>query len=161
MNARWECVHLRLEGAVAQPTAAVVSQESTLAAHSFARYAGCGSSTVGREVGRGGHPGRADAQTWIAKRESFSRLAYKACWSKLTQRLECHVVGLGIMELVIILAVLGLLVTIPVAIVVVIVAKGSSQRDHPNLHPCPDCGRVISVRAVTCPGCGAPVEPTG
>ena len=69
--------------------------------------------------------------------------------------------GIGILELIIVVAVLGVLVAVPAAIVVAVVAKGSGKRDNPNLHPCPDCGKFISVRAVTCPGCGAPVKPTG
>lgn len=27
---------------------------------------------------------------------------------------------------------------------------------NPRLHPCPDCGRMISVRAAACPSCGCP-----
>lgn len=27
---------------------------------------------------------------------------------------------------------------------------------NPRLHPCPDCGRMISVRAAACPACGCP-----
>ncbi len=45
-------------------------------------------------------------------------------------------------------------------IVVLSVANGSrgSQKDNPNLRPCPDCGRYISVRANACPQCGGPAK---
>ena len=44
--------------------------------------------------------------------------------------------------------------------VVLFVARGSggSQKDNPNLRPCPDCGHYISVRANGCPQCGGPVK---
>ncbi len=34
----------------------------------------------------------------------------------------------------------------------------SSPRGNSNLRPCPDCGQPVSVRAVTCPHCGAPLK---
>ena len=34
----------------------------------------------------------------------------------------------------------------------------SMQRDNPNLQPCRDCGEYISIRAATCPHCGAPIK---
>jgi len=37
-------------------------------------------------------------------------------------------------------------------------SSGSSQANNPNLAPCPDCGRLISIRATTCPHCGGPVR---
>jgi hypothetical protein len=36
--------------------------------------------------------------------------------------------------------------------------SSSRHAGNPNLHPCPDCGRQISVRATTCPHCGGPVK---
>ena len=39
------------------------------------------------------------------------------------------------------------------------VRSSSSRHDgNPNLRPCPDCAKYISVRAVTCPHCGGPVK---
>jgi len=68
----------------------------------------------------------------------------------------------GPLELIIILGVLGLLV---VVVVVVIAVSVSTKRrsdfpsgSNPNLAPCPDCGRLISIRATTCPHCGGPVK---
>jgi hypothetical protein len=36
--------------------------------------------------------------------------------------------------------------------------SGRQQARNPNLRPCPDCGRYISVRANLCPHCGGPVK---
>ncbi len=64
----------------------------------------------------------------------------------------------GILELMIIACILG----IPLLAVVVILAVNRQSRanytQNPNLRPCPDCGRYVSVRASTCPGCGAPLQ---
>ena len=64
----------------------------------------------------------------------------------------------GIFELLILAVVVG--VPILIAILVIIVA---TNRKHPtisgNLTPCPDCNGPVSVRAHTCPHCGAPLKP--
>lgn len=60
----------------------------------------------------------------------------------------------GILELTIV----GVLVVGVVGVVLVVVLgtrrSGAAQSGNPNLRPCPDCGRYISVRASTCPQCG-------
>lgn len=47
-----------------------------------------------------------------------------------------------------------------IALLVLLVSRsgGSNQASNPNLAPCPDCGRAISVRALVCPHCGGPVQ---
>ena len=67
--------------------------------------------------------------------------------------------GIGMLELIIILAVLGAIAG-GVALIVFAVARsaGSQQPRGPNLQPCPDCGRPVSVRAAKCPHCGGPVK---
>jgi hypothetical protein len=69
------------------------------------------------------------------------------------------IMAIGILELLIVLVLLGGLVGAAVFVVVVFSQRsGSSQANNPNLQPCPDCGRLISVRAATCPGCGSPIK---
>jgi hypothetical protein len=61
---------------------------------------------------------------------------------------------------IVLLLILGAIVAGAVIAVVFAVIRQSGARpsDNPNLAPCPDCGRYISVRAATCPLCGAPVK---
>ena len=64
----------------------------------------------------------------------------------------------GILELLIIFGVAVGMIGLVVAVVVVATRRsGASQANNPNLAPCPDCGRLISIRATTCPHCGGPV----
>ena len=35
----------------------------------------------------------------------------------------------------------------------------ASPETEPRLHPCPDCGKIISRRATECPNCGCPIGP--
>ena len=51
-------------------------------------------------------------------------------------------------------------VVVAVGVVVVLLAatRRPNYSNNPNLRPCPDCGRFISVRATTCPQCGGPVK---
>jgi hypothetical protein len=60
------------------------------------------------------------------------------------------------------LVLLLLVLAIAAAVTVVVVAATRSatggQTNNPNLRPCPDCGQYVSVRAITCPHCGAPVK---
>ena len=62
------------------------------------------------------------------------------------------------MELIII----GVFVLVPVAVVVALVVALTCSRKasgtNPNLRPCPDCGRFVSLRAATCPQCGCPLQ---
>jgi hypothetical protein len=68
--------------------------------------------------------------------------------------------NIGAIELVLVFGMLGFALAL-VTVVVVLSAKrsGGPSTDNPNLRPCPDCGRSISVRAAMCPHCGAPVRP--
>lgn len=61
----------------------------------------------------------------------------------------------GIIELVIVAAMLGIPVLVTLA---VLLARRGVPRDRPNLAPCPDCGRAVSVRAERCPHCGCPFK---
>ncbi|MBI3468158.1 MAG: hypothetical protein HY000_34570 [Planctomycetes bacterium] len=63
------------------------------------------------------------------------------------------VFGIGPMELIILSAV-------AVAIVAFLLGRGKSQveSDNPKLTPCPDCRRMVSRLAPTCPGCGRPLQ---
>ena len=68
----------------------------------------------------------------------------------------------GPVELVIFLA-MGVMVLIAVAGVVVFAFKGKKPgtacgRQNTKLQPCPDCGREVSRRAASCPGCGCPLS---
>ncbi len=69
---------------------------------------------------------------------------------------------LGILELLI---VLGLFGAIAVGVILVIATAvrrtGGSSSGNPNLQPCPDCGRSVSIRATMCPHCGGPVKGSG
>ena len=60
------------------------------------------------------------------------------------------------------LIIIGVIVLVPVAIVVALVVALKLSRkpsgSNPNLKPCPDCGRFVSLRATTCPQCGCPLE---
>ena len=67
--------------------------------------------------------------------------------------------SLGILEILIILALVG----VPAVIVILLIAaagrrSGTSGSDNPNLRPCPDCGRAVSVRASVRPQCGGPLK---
>ena len=65
----------------------------------------------------------------------------------------------GILEILIILGILGAIVVGVVLLLVTVGRRpGGVDTGNPNLRPCPDCGRLISVRATMCPHCGAPVK---
>ena len=67
----------------------------------------------------------------------------------------------GPMEIIILVGMLGaVVVAVVVAVSLSAASKkqpGTHQSGNSNLFPCPDCGRLISVRAATCPHCGGPV----
>jgi ribosomal protein L32 len=64
----------------------------------------------------------------------------------------------GVLELLVVLAVMGSMVAaVVLAVFFAVRRSGGSQAGNPNLQPCPDCGAMISNRASTCPRCGAPV----
>jgi hypothetical protein len=60
--------------------------------------------------------------------------------------------------------ILGVLCLVPVAVVVAVAlivilsTKSSKHQNRSNLDPCPDCGRMVSRSAVTCPHCGRPLQ---
>jgi hypothetical protein len=58
--------------------------------------------------------------------------------------------------------VIGVFVIIPIAVIVgLFVAVTMSRKGpgkNPNLTPCPDCGRFVSLRATACPQCGCPLQ---
>ena len=64
----------------------------------------------------------------------------------------------GPLELIIV-GIMGLVLS-AVVIALVVVLKGSrnASGNNPNLKPCPDCGRFVSLRATTCPQCGCPLQ---
>ncbi len=67
----------------------------------------------------------------------------------------------GLVELIIIsISVLIVLlpVTIVVSSIVVLARQRNALRTNPNLKPCPDCGRFVSLRAANCPHCGSPIQ---
>jgi hypothetical protein len=70
--------------------------------------------------------------------------------------------SLGILELLIILGFFGAMAVGAILLVASAVRhSGRSQPGNPNLQPCPDCGRLISIRATTCPHCGGPAKGLG
>jgi len=72
-------------------------------------------------------------------------------------------VGIGWIELLIVLGILGLLVGGVVVVIVVVLAASKRQGGsaNPNLFPCPDCGRYVSRLAASCPNCGRPLASKG
>ncbi|TWT84749.1 hypothetical protein CA13_62290 [Planctomycetes bacterium CA13] len=64
----------------------------------------------------------------------------------------------GLMELIIIGVILFIPVAVVVALVVVLTRSRKASGSNPNLKPCPDCGRFVSLRATTCPQCGCPLQ---
>lgn len=61
----------------------------------------------------------------------------------------------GIIELVIML--MCLVVFIGIVLLVVVLTTQKANR-NPDLYPCPDCGRPVSVNAESCPQCGYPLK---
>jgi hypothetical protein len=56
------------------------------------------------------------------------------------------------------LMIIGVMLLVPVAIVVALTRSRKPLGNNPNLRPCPDCGRFVSLRATTCPQCGCPLQ---
>jgi hypothetical protein len=63
----------------------------------------------------------------------------------------------GPFEVIVILGLIGVMAVF-LAVMVAALRFRSPSRNNPNLAPCPDCGRLISIRATTCPHCGGPVQ---
>jgi len=61
---------------------------------------------------------------------------------------------LGPFELIILLGIVAVVV-----VVVLLVTQNGNRKpvNNPNLEPCPDCGRLVSLSATTCPQCGRPL----
>jgi hypothetical protein len=68
--------------------------------------------------------------------------------------------GIGVIEMMIVLGILGGGGAFVVGLVVLLATKrpSASWTNNPNLRPCPDCNQFISVRAAACPHCGGPVK---
>ena len=70
--------------------------------------------------------------------------------------------GINMMSLVgviIIAALVAAVVTVILVLVVYATSRAdSTSQNNPNLAPCPDCGRQVSIRATTCPHCGGPIQ---
>ena len=69
--------------------------------------------------------------------------------------------GVGPIELLVV----GCVALVPVLIicaVVLLVRNSGKAKQIPNerLGTCPDCGRQVSLLALSCPGCGRPFTPT-
>jgi hypothetical protein len=61
--------------------------------------------------------------------------------------------------LAILVALMGSALLISIALIVTLKStRWNADADNPNLRPCPDCGRYISVRAAVCPSCGGPIK---
>ena len=60
------------------------------------------------------------------------------------------------------LLIIGVVVCIPLAVAAAILLATSRRNRLPGsstLVPCPDCNHAVSIRAQTCPHCGAPLKP--
>ncbi len=71
--------------------------------------------------------------------------------------------GLGYMELLIIILVGILFIGAPLTIAIVAIAiskRNSRAAAGGNLRPCPDCNRMVSMLAESCPQCGRPLKAT-
>jgi hypothetical protein len=66
--------------------------------------------------------------------------------------------GAGPVELLILVVFVLVPVAVVVAIVVAVTRNRTPLENNPNLKPCPDCGRIVSLRATTCPHCGGPLQ---
>ena len=67
----------------------------------------------------------------------------------------------GIQEIVVI-AILFLLLATPLIVVGIVLyivkLKSQDKAAQSNLYPCPDCGKLISRLAESCPHCGRPAR---
>ena len=66
----------------------------------------------------------------------------------------------GFLELLILAFVLGVPVVGLVVLLVILSVKKNQGPATGNLTSCADCGRAVSMRAETCPHCGAPLKPS-
>ena len=70
--------------------------------------------------------------------------------------------GINPMELLIVGAVALVVLGGPVIALVILyfALRKKPMPSNPNLTPCPDCGRLVSHLAASCPQCGRPMNPT-
>jgi len=61
----------------------------------------------------------------------------------------------GFLELIIVLMCFAVFAGIVILVVVLTTQKVTK---NPDLYPCPDCGRPVSVHAESCPQCGCPLK---
>lgn len=61
----------------------------------------------------------------------------------------------------VLLILLLLVIAVPLGIIAGVYAISRRPRDeltNPNLAPCPDCQKLISIHASSCPHCGRPMK---
>ena len=63
----------------------------------------------------------------------------------------------GPIELIIVAVVFLVPLAIAVAVVLALTSRSRADASNPNLTPCPDCHRYVSIHASSCPNCGCPL----
>jgi hypothetical protein len=63
----------------------------------------------------------------------------------------------GIVHWLIIAAILMVMIGGPLAVLLIVYLVFRPKAGE-NLSPCPDCGRMVSRQAATCPKCGKPLQ---
>ncbi len=72
-----------------------------------------------------------------------------------------NVASFSMISLILIALLVVVVIAVPAAIVIAILYSSRSQPDmssNPNLAPCPDCQKLVSIQAPTCPHCGRPLK---
>jgi hypothetical protein len=65
--------------------------------------------------------------------------------------------GVGFQELILLLFCAGVVVVALVVIAIVFIIRAQQASNNSNLMPCPDCRRMLSRQAQSCPQCGRPL----
>ena len=60
----------------------------------------------------------------------------------------------GYVEVILLAGMILGMVVVAVVLVVALSRINKPPAPNPNLRPCPDCGRLVSIRAKSCPQCG-------